>query len=97
MFDMNSKLNATTGTRLNFEANGNPVSGTIIGSERSDPLYASVKVETSDTIPNGAQLTIPDLPDAGGCGLAHPIPRGVRAVVVLSVGYSFIDLSTIGK
>ncbi len=90
-------LNVSRGTRLNFAANDNPVSGMIVNSERGDVMSAFIKVQTSDTIPDNAQLSIPDLPAAGGCGLARPVSLGGRTVVVLSVGYSCVDVSTIGK
>ena len=60
-------------------------------------MSAFIKVQTSDTIPDNAQLSIPDIPAAGGCGLARPVSLGGRTVVVLSVGYSYVDVSTIGK
>ena len=90
-------LNVSRGTRLNFAANDNPVSGVVVDSERGDVMSAFIKVQTSDTIPDNAQLSIPDIPAAGGCGLAHPVSLGGRTVVVLSVGYSHVDVSTIGK
>jgi hypothetical protein len=90
-------LNVSRGTRLNFAANDNPVSGVIVDSEKGDVMSAFIKVQTSDTIPDNAQLTIPDIPAAGGCGLASPVSLGGRTVVVLSVGYSYVDVSTIGK
>lgn len=82
---------------MNFAADGKPVSGTIVDSEKGDVMSAFVKVATSDAIPDNAQLTIPNLPAAGGCGLARPVSLGGRTVVVLSVGYSHVDCSTIGK
>jgi hypothetical protein len=90
-------LNVSRGTRLNFAANDNPVSGMIVDSERGDVMSAFIKVQTSDIIPDNAQLSIPDLSAAGGCGLARPVSLGGRTVVVLSVGYSYVDVSTIGK
>jgi hypothetical protein len=90
-------LNVSRGTRLNFAANDKPVSGIIVDSERGDLMSSFVKVQTNDTIPDNAQLSIPDLPSAGGCGLARPVSLGGRTVVVLSVGYSHVDVSTIGK
>src|SRR6266550_9123513 len=93
--DMKTKLNVSSGTRLNFAANGNPVSGIIVDSKQTPGLWASVAVETSDTIPPDAHLTIPDLPAAGGCGSANPVQRGTRTVVVLSIGYSHTDTATI--
>ncbi len=90
-------LNVSRGTRLNFAANDNPVSGMIADSERGDVMSTFIKVQTSDTIPDNAQLSIPDLPAAGGCGLARPVSLGGCTVVVLSVGYSYVDISTIGK
>jgi hypothetical protein len=91
------QLDVSRGTRLNFTANDVPVSGIIIDSGKGDLMCAFVKVATSDSIPDNAQLKIPDLPAAGGCGLAHPVALGGRTVVVLSVGYSHVDFSTIGK
>jgi len=94
---MNSKLNVSSGTRLNFAANGNPVSGIIVNSEETPGFWASVTVETSDTIPPNARLTIPDLPATGGCGDANPVQRGTRTLVTLSIGHSYVDPATIGK
>ena len=82
---------------MNFTADNKPVSGTIVDSGNGDLMSAFVKVATSDPIPNNAQLKIPDLPAAGGCGLAHPVSVGGRTIVVRSVGYSRVDGSTIGK
>jgi hypothetical protein len=91
------QLDVSRGTRVNFAANDKPVSGTIVNSEKGDLMSAFIKVATSNAIPDDAQLTIPTLPAAGGCGLAHPVSLGGRTVVVLSVGYSHVDCSTIGK
>lgn len=91
------RLNVSRGTRVNFTANDNPVSGMILDSEKGDLMSAFVKVATSDPIPDNALLKIPELPAAGGCGLAQPVTIGGRTVVVLSVGYSHVDCSTIGK
>jgi hypothetical protein len=92
-----ARLDVSRGTRLNFTADDRPVSGTIVDSANGDLMFAFVKVATSDPIPDNAQLKIPELPAAGGCGLAHPALLGGRTVVVLSVGYSHVDHSTIGK
>lgn len=90
------RLNASKGTQINFAADGIPASGIVVDSEQGDVMSAYIKVHTSDTIPNNAQLSIPELPAAGGCGLAHPVSLGGRTVVVLCVGYSYVDTSTIG-
>jgi len=93
----NIRINVSRGQRLNFAANGNPVSGIIVGSEKDSVMWAAVTVETESSIPENAQLTIPELPETGGCGLAHPVKRNGRVRVELSIGYSYIDISTIGK
>lgn len=91
------RINVSKGQRLKFAANGNPVSGVIVASRKEFGPWASIVVETESPIPENAQLTIPDLPDTGGCGLAHPNKRNGRTLVELSIGYSYIDFSTIGK
>lgn len=93
----NIRINVSKGQRLNFAANGNPVSGIIVATEKTFGPWATVTVETESPIPDNAQLTIPDLPETGGCGLAHPMNQNGRVRVGLSIGYSYIDLSTIGK
>jgi hypothetical protein len=90
-------LNVSRGQTINFTANGTPVTGTVVGSEQTTGFWASVIVETDTRIPEGAQLLMPDLPETGGCGAAHPERHGDRFRVVLSIGYSYIDFSTIGR
>ena len=91
------RINVSRGQRLNFAANGKAVSGVIVASKKTFGPSASVTVETESPIPNNAQLTIPDLPETGGCGLAHPVDHNGRMLVELSIGYAYIDFSTIGK
>ena len=92
------KLNVSRGKILEFEANEAPASGIITDSKQTPGPCASVTVETETPIPNKAQLSIPDLPGAGGCGLADPVvsPRGTTSVI-LSIGYSHVDIPTIGQ
>jgi hypothetical protein len=92
-----AQLDVSKGQRLRFAVNGQEVSGVIVRSTKQFGFWASVVVETESEIPENAQLSIPDLPETGGCGLAHQIKEHGRTLVELSVGYSYIDLSTIGK
>lgn len=94
---MKTLLNVSRGQSINFAANGDPVSGIIVGSEQTPGPWASVAVETEMPIPENSQLSIPDLPETGGCGLAQPSRRNGRVSVVLSIGYDYIDFKTIGK
>jgi hypothetical protein len=91
------QINLSRGQRLKFAANGNPVSGTIVESKKTPGFWATVTVETETPIKKGAQLSIPDLPETGGCGLADPVNRNGRIWVELNIGYSWIDLSTMEK
>jgi hypothetical protein len=93
----NIRIDVSKGQQLKFAANGNPVSGVIVASKKEFGPWASIIVETESPIPENAQLTIPDLPETGGCGLAHPKRQNGRTSVELSIGYSYIDSSTIGK
>jgi hypothetical protein len=90
-------LDVSLGQILRFTANGMPASGVVVGSEQTTGAWASVIVETETQIPEGAQLAIPDLPETGGCGLAYPVQRDGRTRVMLSIGYNYIDVSTIGR
>ena len=92
-----SELNVSKGQRLTFAADDKPVSGIIVRSESTPGFWASVTVETETPIPNHAKLTMPDLPETGGCGLAEPRIVNGRVHVELSIGYSYIDISTVGK
>jgi hypothetical protein len=90
-------LNVSRGQKLNFAANGKPVCGVVTSSHNKHPLFASVGVETENDIPNGAELTIPDYPEAGECGRAIPITLRNRVCIILLVANSVIECSTIGK
>ena len=92
-----ARLNVSKGQRLIFAANGGAVSGIIINSKGTPGPWASVTVETETPIPLGAQLSIPSLPETGGCGLAQPTSMGGRVRVALNIGYSYLDISTVGK
>jgi hypothetical protein len=94
---MRKRINVSRGQRINFAADGHPVSGMIAGSEKATALWALVEVETETPIAQNAQLTIPDIPETGGCGLAHLSVKDGRTVIELSIGYSYVDVSTIGK
>jgi mRNA-degrading endonuclease RelE of RelBE toxin-antitoxin system len=91
------QINVSRAQTLKFAANGKPVSGTVVAAEKTFGPWASITVETDAHIPDNAQLTIPDVPETGGCGLAHPINRNGRWQIVLNIGYSYIDLATIGN
>jgi len=91
-------LNVSRGKRLDFAANGKPVSGIITGSHNQHPpKFASVGVETEDKIRNGARLTIPDCPEAGDCGAAIPTSNQERVGVILRIPLSCVDVATIGE
>ena len=92
---MKPPLNLSRGQRLDFAADDKPVSGVVVGSENTRGPWASVAVETDGTVPDGAHLTVHGIPEA--CGRAKPEPRNGRVMVILSIPYSCIDLSTIGK
>ncbi|MGH8092266.1 MAG: hypothetical protein ACREIF_02170 [Chthoniobacterales bacterium] len=91
------QLDVSKGRVINFTAEGVLFSGTIVKVEETAGPWASVVVQTNTAIPDGAQLLIPELPETGGCGLAHPVRQNEHALVALSVGYSYIDLSTISR
>jgi hypothetical protein len=92
---MRKLLDVSRGKLLRFAFNGEVTTGTIVGSEATAGPWASVVVETDTAIPEGAQLSIPDLPETGGCGLAHPTNDDSRCRVVLSIGYSYLDVQTL--
>jgi hypothetical protein len=94
---MKTLLNVSRGQSINFAANGDLVSGIIVRAEQTPGPWASVVVETETPIPENSQLSIPDLPETGGCGLAQPKMINGRIQVILSVGYDYIDFGTIGK
>jgi hypothetical protein len=93
---MNGLLNVSRGRLLKFTANDAPVSGVITDSKPGG-LYVFVEVETEADIPAGAHLKVPDVPEAGGCGLAKPNTVNGRARVILEVFTTCVDTSTIGK
>jgi hypothetical protein len=94
---MKRLLNVSRGQSIRFAANGSPVSGIVVGSESIFGPWASVAVETEAHIPEEAQLTMPELPETGGCGLAEPKIINDRVQVILSIGYNHIDLATLEK
>jgi hypothetical protein len=94
---MKKPLNVSRGQSLNFAASRVPVVGVIVGSEKTQSVTASVTVETNEPIQNNAQLTIPEFPEIGGCGLAQPVRKSGRTIVVLEIGYGHVDEATIGR
>ncbi len=94
---MKTPLDVSRGTPITFTANGVPIDGIIVGSEQTVGPWASISVETDASVPDGAQLLMPDLPETGGCGMAQPRQQLGRTTLVLSIGYNYIDLATIGK
>ena len=92
--EMRELLDVSRGGLLRFAFDGEIITGTIIGSEATPGPWASVVVETDVAVPTNAQLSIPDLPETGGCGLAHTTPANGRFRIQLSVGYSYIDVRT---
>jgi hypothetical protein len=91
------ELNVSRGQSLKFAFNGEPATGIIVGAETTPGPWASIALETDAAVPEGAQLSMPDLPETGGCGLAHPVIRDSRSLVILSIGYSYVDVRTIGR
>lgn len=92
------RINASRGQTINFAANNVPASGVIVGVEQTPGPWASIAVLTADPIPKAAQLSIPSLPEQGGCGQAYPVAQSNgRVTVILSVGHMYIDGATIGK
>jgi hypothetical protein len=89
-------INVSKGEYLEFAANGSAHRGIIVGCEKTIGVWPSVTVETAESVPPGAQLTLPGI-DCGGCGLANPVDRAGRTRVVLSIPYSVIDPSTVGR
>jgi hypothetical protein len=87
------KLNVSKGQTIPFEANNKPVSGVVVKSEASG-ANALVTIETTDGIPNGANLT---LTGSGGIGIALPVLNGSRVLLTLRILLSGIDLTTLGK
>jgi hypothetical protein len=71
--------------------------GIIVDSNQEPGFCAVVSVRTDTHVPNGAKLTIPDVPETGGCGLASPVNTNGVTVVKLEIGYSYVDDATIGK
>jgi hypothetical protein len=94
---MKRQIDVSKGQSINFAANGVPISGIIFRSERTPGPWATVTVKTETRVPENAQLSMPDLPETGGCGLAYPVKSNGHLLVELSIGYSYIDISTIGK
>ena len=95
--EMKAPIDVSRGQQLDFAANGSPVSGFIVGSQSIAGPWASVTVETDASIPENAQLTIPDI-DCGGCGAAHPISsKNGRVRVEISIPYGVTQMQTIGK
>jgi hypothetical protein len=93
-----SKLNASCGAVIQFTANGVAIDAIVVDSSDGDAMFANIVVETDLAIPRNAQLKIPALPEAGGCGLARPQDAGNgKTRLTLCVGYSHLDVSTLGK
>jgi hypothetical protein len=94
---MKAPINVSRGQRITFAADGQSISGIILGSEQTPGAWASVAVETESAVPTNSHLSLPDLPETGGCGAAHPQTLNGKIVVILSIGYSYVDISTVGK
>ncbi len=92
-----NRLNASKGTRLLLEEGGRPFTGVIIASRDGHPLHAVITIRTSDNVTAGARLTIPSIPEAGGCGAAYPTLESDHFILELNVGYEYINTSTIGE
>ncbi len=92
-----SRLDVSRGRVVEFAAGGANFHGVIVSSRRSssDPMHAEITVRSDRPVPGGAQLSIPLVPETGGCGLAPSENDG--HTVILSVGYSHVDASTIGQ
>jgi hypothetical protein len=97
LFPEYTKLDVSAGQQLEFAANGQLFSGGILGSRRIPGAWVGVIVETAGMIPENAQLTLPQAPEIGGCGLAHPQPTQRGITIMLSLPYSYIDLETSGR
>ncbi len=94
---MKNPLDVSRGQTLTFATNGVPVSGIIVGSRKEPGQWAVVSVQTTAPVPQEAKLTMPDLPETGGCGLASPTTKNGLVTVELLIGYSYIDEATIGR
>jgi hypothetical protein len=93
-----SKLNVARGEVVQFTANGETIDGIVVDSSDADAMFANIVVETDLAIPQNAQLKIPAVPEAGGCGLARPKDAGNgKTRITLCVGYSHVEVSTLGK
>jgi hypothetical protein len=94
---MKRLINVSRGQAIAFAANDAPISGIIVSSKQTPGPWATIIVETTTSVSEGAQLSMPDLPETGGCGMAQPISINGRLLIKLSIGYSYIDTATIGK
>ena len=94
---MNLPIDVSRGQTIAFAANDAPILGVIVASKQVSGPWATVTVETTTSVPENARLSMPDLPETGGCGLARPVNTKGGVLVELSIGYSYIDISTIGK
>jgi hypothetical protein len=92
---MKKSLDVSRGRRLTFAANGKPISGTIVGSRREPGTCAAVAVRPDAHVPQGAKLTMSDIPETGGCGVAEAVDSA--GTIELLIGYSYVEDATIGK
>jgi hypothetical protein len=90
------KLNVSKGMVLDFLADGIAVSGKITNSQNGQSS-AIVEIKTEHSIRRDAKLTLPDVFQAGGCGVALPRAANGGILIELSVRYSSVDIATIGK
>jgi hypothetical protein len=94
---MKKLLDVSHGQPPPFAVNGSPVVGIIVSSRQQPGTCAAVCVRTDGVVPSDAKLTIPSLPETGGCGLAQPLIENQFTFVELLIGYSHVDVATIGK
>jgi hypothetical protein len=95
---MKTLLDVSRGSRLVLAENGKPFVGVIVASRlgsENDPTRATITIQTSDRVAAGAQLTIPGLPETGGCGRAEPVQNGEIQVLDVLIAYDCIDLKTV--
>ena len=94
---MNTQLNVSAGRVIEFAADGVPVSGVVVRSEMTSGMFASIIVRIDSEILEFSQLTIPSMPECGGIGQAQVVKTADGVFTLLSIGYSYVDMATIGK
>jgi hypothetical protein len=95
---MAKQLDLSRGQTLTIKAGKDQVTGMIIASRPDKAQGFTAVVLTIDSpIVEGAPMSLPAHPEAGGCGQAHVDGDGTKRWVLVSISNSCVQPATIGK